>query len=105
MDRTQEWNDLAAQLGVDSIRCSTAAGSGHPTSSLSAAHLAAVLFSDHLRFDVEDPAKPFLTHRLVPAACSISDVQFEIRFNCVTGTVLTSPGWMTRNRLPSEETS
>jgi transketolase len=55
MDRTQEWNELAAQIGVDSIRCSTAAGSGHPTSSLSAAHLAAVLFSDHLRFDVDDP--------------------------------------------------
>jgi transketolase len=56
MGRTHEWNELAAQLGVDSIRCSTAAGSGHPTSSLSAAHLAAVLFSDHLRFDVDDPA-------------------------------------------------
>jgi len=51
-----EWNDLAAQLAVDSIRCSTAAGSGHPTSSLSAAHLAAVLFADHLRFDVDDPS-------------------------------------------------
>src|SRR5439155_188284 len=29
--------------------------SGHPTSSLSAAHLLAVLFADHLRFDVDDP--------------------------------------------------
>jgi transketolase len=56
MDRTKEWNELAAQLAVDSIRCSTAAKSGHPTSSMSAAHLAAVLFADHLRFDVEDPA-------------------------------------------------
>jgi len=55
MDKAQEWNELAAQLCVDSIRCSTAAGSGHPTSSMSAAHLAAVLFSDHLRFDVDDP--------------------------------------------------
>jgi transketolase len=58
MDRVGAWNDLAAQLGVDSIRCSTAAGSGHPTSSLSAAHLLAVLFSDHLRFDVDDPKNP-----------------------------------------------
>ena len=49
------WNELAAQLGVDSIRSSTAAGSGHPTSSLSAAHLVAVLWSDHLRYDVADP--------------------------------------------------
>ncbi len=55
MDKRHEWNELAAQLGVDSIRCSTAAGSGHPTSSLSAAHLLAVLFSDHLRYDVDDP--------------------------------------------------
>jgi transketolase len=55
VDKRREWNELAAQLSVDSIRCSTAAGSGHPTSSMSAAHLAAVLFSDHLRFDVDDP--------------------------------------------------
>src|SRR5439155_14468836 len=58
MDKVQEWNELAAQLCVDSIRCSTAAGSGHPTSSMSAAHLAAVLYSDHLRFDVDDPKNP-----------------------------------------------
>jgi hypothetical protein len=41
--RETDWNELAAQLAVDSIRSSTAAGSGHPTSSLSAAHLLAVL--------------------------------------------------------------
>ncbi|MGZ5292832.1 MAG: transketolase [Actinomycetota bacterium] len=54
-DRIQLWNDLAAQIGVDSIRCTTAAGSGHPTSSLSCAHLLAVLYADHLRTDVADP--------------------------------------------------
>jgi transketolase len=42
--------DLAAQLRVDSLRCSTAAGSGHPTSSLSAADLMAVLVTDFLRW-------------------------------------------------------
>ena len=57
-DRRQLWNDLAAQLGVDSIRATTAAGSGHPTSSLSAAHLVAVLFAEHLRTDVDDPHSP-----------------------------------------------
>jgi transketolase len=56
MDRT-EWNELAAQLAVDSIRSSTNAGSGHPTSSLSAAHLLAVLWADHLRYDVGDPKR------------------------------------------------
>jgi transketolase len=55
LDKAHEWNELAAQLSVDSIRASTAAGSGHPTSSMSAAHLLAVLFSDHLRYDVDDP--------------------------------------------------
>ena len=35
--------ELAQQLRVDSIRWSTAAGSGHPTSSMSAADLLAVL--------------------------------------------------------------
>ncbi|MGC1210221.1 MAG: transketolase [Micromonospora sp.] len=47
--------ELAAQLRVDSIRCSTRAGSGHPTSSLSAADLLAVLISRHLRYDWADP--------------------------------------------------
>jgi transketolase len=57
-DRAHLWNELAAQLGIDSIRSTTEAGSGHPTSSLSAAHLVAVLFADHLRTDVDDPKSP-----------------------------------------------
>jgi transketolase len=57
-DRTRNWNELAAQLGIDSIRSTTEAGSGHPTSSLSAAHLTAVLFADHLRTDLTDPRSP-----------------------------------------------
>ena len=57
-DRIERWNELAAQLGVDSIRATTEAASGHPTSSLSAAHLVAVLFADHLRIDLSDPASP-----------------------------------------------
>jgi transketolase len=57
-DRTQLWNEFAAQLAVDSIRCTTAAGSGHPTSSMSAAHLTAVLYADHLRTQVSDPDDP-----------------------------------------------
>jgi transketolase len=47
---------LAAQLRVDSIRCSTRAGSGHPTSSLSAADLMAVLLERHLRYDWDLPS-------------------------------------------------
>jgi transketolase len=47
--------DLAAQLRVDSIRSSTSAGSGHPTSSMSAADLLAVLVGRHLRYDWDNP--------------------------------------------------
>ena len=47
--------NLAQQLRVDSIRCSTAAGSGHPTSSMSAADLIAVLLARHLRYDWDNP--------------------------------------------------
>ncbi len=46
---------LANQLRVDSIRVAGAAGSGHPTSSLSAADLLAVLLARHLRYDWQDP--------------------------------------------------
>ena len=47
--------ELAAQLRVDSVRSSTSAGSGHPTSSMSAADLVAVLMTRHLRYDWDDP--------------------------------------------------
>src|SRR3989449_7040145 len=56
------YRDLARQLRVDSIRCSTAAGSGHPTSSLSAADLMAVLLSGHLRYDFAHPDDPANDH-------------------------------------------
>jgi transketolase len=48
--------ELAQQLRVDSIRSSTSAGSGHPTSSMSAADVMAVLLTRHLRYDWSDPA-------------------------------------------------
>src|ERR1700761_4894723 len=54
--------DLAAQLRVDSIRSSTSAGSGHPTSSMSAADLLAVLMTRHLRYDWDEPHLPVNDH-------------------------------------------
>ncbi|MEA2644980.1 MAG: transketolase [Chloroflexota bacterium] len=47
--------ELGKQLRVDSIRSSTAAGSGHPTSSMSAADILAVLLARHLRYDWDQP--------------------------------------------------
>jgi transketolase len=55
MTPQDRWSALAAQLRADSIRATTAAGSGHPSSSLSAADLAAVLLADHLRTDWSRP--------------------------------------------------
>ena len=54
--------ELAAQLRVDSIRSSTSAGSGHPTSSMSAADLLAVLMTRHLRYDWDQPRLPVNDH-------------------------------------------
>jgi transketolase len=77
MGTVNAWNELAAQLGVDSIRSSTAAGSGHPTSSLSAAHLVAVLWSDHLRYDVPDP-KSLANDRFVLSKGHASPLIFSV---------------------------
>jgi transketolase len=54
--------EVARQLRADAIRCSTAAGSGHPTSSLSAADLMAVLIVGHLRYDWKTPKNPANDH-------------------------------------------
>jgi len=55
---TAELTELAQQLRVDSVRAADAAGSGHPTSSMSAADLMAVLLANHLRYDFDRPAHP-----------------------------------------------
>jgi transketolase len=53
---------LGQQLRVDSIRCSTAAGSGHPTSSMSAADLIGVLIARYLQYDWSKPKDPNNDH-------------------------------------------
>ncbi|MGX1366321.1 transketolase [Streptomyces canus] len=55
---TGELVELAQQLRVDSVRASAAAGSGHPTSSMSAADLMAVLLANHFRYDFDRPEHP-----------------------------------------------
>jgi transketolase len=50
--------DLGNQLRVDSIRFSTASGSGHPASSMSAADLMAVLLARHLDCDWDSAGEP-----------------------------------------------
>ncbi|MGZ3638890.1 MAG: transketolase [Ktedonobacterales bacterium] len=62
MASTQEWHELAQQLRVDSIRATTTAGSGHPSSSMSAADLLAVLLYEHLHYDFQNPKNPHNDH-------------------------------------------
>ncbi|MEV5011632.1 transketolase [Streptomyces sp. NPDC056159] len=55
---TDELVELGQQLRVDSVRAAAAAGSGHPTSSMSAADIMAVLLANHLRYDFDRPEHP-----------------------------------------------
>ena len=84
-----DFKELAAQLRVDSIRCTTAAGSGHPTSSMSAADLMAVLLGKYLKYDWANPKNPNndhlifskghacpLLYSMFKAAGAISDEEF-----------------------------
>jgi transketolase len=58
----EQWRELGLQLRVDSIRSSSAAGSGHPTSSMSGADLMAVLMSKYLHYDFGTPENPNNDH-------------------------------------------
>jgi transketolase len=51
----QALEDVATHLRIDSIRATTAARSGHPTSAASAADLVAAVFFDAMRFDPDEP--------------------------------------------------
>ena len=62
MTEPERWHELAQQLRVDSVRASAAAGSGHPTSSMSAADLMAVLLAKYLRYDFDVPDSPWNDH-------------------------------------------
>jgi transketolase len=62
MNEHDQWRELGQQLRVDSIRSSSAAGSGHPTSSMSAADLMAVLMSKYLHYDFDAPDDPRNDH-------------------------------------------
>ncbi len=50
--------DKATRLRIDSIRATTAAGSGHPTTCGSAAEIVSVLFYSVMRYDPADPGSP-----------------------------------------------
>ena len=50
--------NIATRLRIDSVRATSEAGSGHPTSCMSMADLMAALFFAEMRFDPKDPKNP-----------------------------------------------
>jgi transketolase len=62
MTEQERWHELAQQLRVDSVRSAAVPKSGHPTSSLSAADLMAVLLAKYLRYDFDAPENPANDH-------------------------------------------
>jgi transketolase len=50
--------NVATRLRIDSLKSTSEAGSGHPTSCCSAADLTAALFFAEMRFDPKDPRNP-----------------------------------------------
>src|ERR671918_95053 len=50
--------NVATRLRVDSLRSTSEAGSGHPTSCFSAAEIMAALFFTEMRFDPHNPRHP-----------------------------------------------
>ncbi|HEV3478872.1 MAG TPA: transketolase [Gaiellaceae bacterium] len=89
MANPELWRELGQQLRVDAVRASADIGSGHPTSSMSAADLAAVLLTEHFRYDFDDPKNPAndrlifskghaspLVYGLFRAAGALSEAEF-----------------------------
>src|SRR5262245_17851002 len=62
MTEVDNWRELGQQIRVDSIRAANVTKSGHPTSSMSAADLMAVLMSKYLHYDFDQPANPNNDH-------------------------------------------
>ena len=58
MTEVDNWRELGQQLRVDSIRAANVTKSGHPTSSMSAADLMAVLMSKYLHYDYRPAGEP-----------------------------------------------
>jgi transketolase len=62
MNEHELWHELAQRLRVDSVRAAAGTKSGHPTSSMSAADLMAVLLAKYLRYDFDAPENPANDH-------------------------------------------
>ena len=58
MTKTEILDQIARRLRIHSLKMTARAGSGHPTTCLSAAELVACLFFDEMRYDIRDAGNP-----------------------------------------------
>ena len=56
--RVASLKNVATRLRIDSVRATSEAGSGHPTSCASAAEIVATLFFSEMRYDPRNPQNP-----------------------------------------------
>ncbi|MGL4759079.1 MAG: transketolase [Patescibacteria group bacterium] len=69
------------QIQANILLCSTAAGSGHPTSSLSAAHIMTAIFFTKMRFDIKNP-KNIHNDRLIFSKGHASPLYYSLYRGC-----------------------
>ena len=56
--RVNALKNIATRLRIDSVKATSEAGSGHPTTCCSAAEIVAALFFSEMRYDPRDPQNP-----------------------------------------------
>ena len=57
--RVAALRNVATRLRIDSIRATSTAGSGHPSTCCSAAEIVSALFFSEMRYDANDPQHPY----------------------------------------------
>ena len=58
LSRVNALKNIATRLRIDSVRSTSEAGSGHPSTCCSAAEIVAALFFSEMRYDPRDPENP-----------------------------------------------
>ncbi len=73
---TATLHNIATRLRIDCVRSTTEAGSGHPTTCLSAAEIVSVLFFAEMRYEPKNPRQPSRgSIRAVEGACCADPVR------------------------------
>ncbi len=90
VSKVDTWRQLAQQLRVDSIRSTTVAGSGDPSSSMSAADLMAVLLSKYLKYEFNDPQNPNNDHLIFSKGHALHVQSGMIKRTARSGVIVSS---------------